>query len=1133
MIAVHTRNIPVVAFERRNMHRYPTIFYLSVSLFASSLWGQELPPASAKKIDYDAHIAPLLAEKCLDCHGTEVQEGRFRLDRKSSVLRGGDSGEPGLIVGNSADSHLIKLVAGLDAAKRMPPDTSEQLTPEEIGLLRAWIDQGVTWPGPDGIVTTERINTSHWAFQPVAEVVPPPLPKDWGHNPIDAFVLRKLSERELAPSPPAGRETLIRRIFLDVLGLPPSPDRVARYLAAEEPRATLELIEEVLASPHYGERWARHWLDLVRFAETHGFETNRERPHAWRYRDYVIDSLNSDKPYDQFIREQIAGDLHGNPVGLGYLVAGPYDQVKSPDINLTLMQRHNELDDMINTTGTTFLGLTLGCARCHNHKFDPLTQTDYYALEAIFSGVNHADMPLPLPREQQERVAELDQRIGQLRVELNRFHPPAREGQLLLIDDDPSVAGSYVEQLQSPAGAGVNPPGTERGHQQDAGSPERTRNLGGGKYTWWKNAEGQPVARWNPQLSGRYRLWISWGCGFETHSRDARYVLDRDGDANTREDWEEIHRIDQRHFADGTAVPAAKPLWSGFAPGRLVTLDARSSLLLVGGATGTALTADVVLFESLPVDEEVAEATQPPPLRDAVQATGNLETFPAHAARAVRFVIEATNSSQPCLDELEIFSGEQNVALASQGGKATASGTLQGYPIHKLEHINDGRPGNSHSWISNETGKGWVQIDFANEYVIDRISWARDREGKYADRLATQYRIESSLDGATWKTIASSQDRLPATSAGQAVGAPYRFDHLSPEEATRGKELLQQLNAAESLRKQLAEPPQAYAGRYSQPGPTYRLYRGEPLAKREQVAPNVPALFADLKLAEDTPEQERRRALADWIASPENPLTARVMVNRIWQFHFGQGLVTTPSDFGAGGVPPTHPELLDWLARQLITHDWSLKHIHRLILQSATYRQASVPREAALRVDGATQFWWRYPPHRLEAEPIRDSILAVTGVLDLRGGGSGFSAFEVEAENVRHYHPKSSFGPDDWRRMIYMTKVRMEQDAVFGLFDCPDAASSVSKRTTSTTPLQALNLFNSEFLLQQAEIFATRLKREFPEDEQAQLQQAYRLCYAREPAPEELQSAHAFVRAESLMAFCRALLNSNEFLFLQ
>lgn len=263
--------------------------------------------------------------------------------------------------------------------------------------------------------------------------------------------------------------------------------------------------------------------------------------------------------------------------------------------------------------------------------------------------------------------------------------------------------------------------------------------------------------------------------------------------------------------------------------------------------------------------------------------------------------------------------------------------------------------------------------------------------------------------------------------------------------------------------------------------------RGDPMAPREQVAPGTVTALGSLQLDAAASEQQRRVALADWIASPQNPLTARVIVNRIWQFHFGRGLVATPSDFGVAGMPPTHPDLLDWLANQLMQNNWSLKHIHRLILMSSTYRQSSRPSPTSLEIDGATELWWRFPPRRLEAEPIRDSILSVTGVLDDRMFGAGFSAFEVSLENVRHYFPKKEYGTEDFRRMIYMTRVRQEQESVFGIFDCPDGASSVPVRSRSTTPLQALNLFNSRFMMQQAELFSERLSRDCGNDIAAQV----------------------------------------------
>ena len=930
----------------------PLPFRLALPLFLSvgasiALADEDAAGANrASATDFEKQIQPILAEKCFHCHGPDVQESHLRLDRRAAMLLGGDSGEPAIVPGDAANSHLIQLVNGSETGQVMPPDEADRLAKDEIALLSAWIDQGAVWPGPDGAVDTQSEKSDHWAFQPLRTTPPPRVEDAWVANGIDAFILQKLNEHSLTPNPRATRAELIRRIALDMPGLPPTPEDVRAFVADPDPNAIQNMVATILNNPHYGERWSRHWLDLVRFAETNGYETNRERPNAWPYRDYVIRSLNDDKPYNQFIKEQIAGDAIGVPEATAYLVAGPYDLVKSPDINLTLMQRQNELDDMINTTGTAFMGLTLGCARCHNHKFDPIRQTDYYSLQAIFAGVQHGDQSMPLTDAQHREIAEIDLQLVQLRNQLKPF-------------------------------------------VKDAG-----------------------------------------------------------------------------------------------------------------------------------------------PDRSPVNARHNEELFEPVSARFIRFTIEQTNASQPCIDELEIFSGAANVALSASGAKATSSSSLPGHEIHKLEHINDGQFGNSHSWISNEPGRGWIQIELPRVSMIDRIVWARDREGQFGDRLATKYTIEVATERDHWKQIASSTDRLPYGPNTDALPL-YDFTNFPDAQAEQGRSLFKQLQEAEQRKSQLRSAAKVYAGQFQQPGPTHRLFRGEPTAKRERVEPGTVVALGKLAISDATPEQQRRLALAEWIASRDNPLTARVIVNRLWQFHFGKGLVATPSDFGAAGVPPTHPELLDWLAMELMDHNWSLKHIHWLILNSATYQQSSRPREDALLADADAQWWWRFPPRRLEAEPIRDSILTVTGVLDDRMYGPGFSGFEVELENVRHYFPKKTYGPEDWRRMIYMTKVRLEKESVFGVFDCPDAATSVPKRSRSTTPLQALNLFNSPFMLQQAQLFAKRLQQDCGDDRSNQITRAFWLCYSRKPEATELQDASDFIASEGIKAFCRALLNSNEFLFIE
>ena len=893
--------------------------------------------ATAVAVDFESEIRPLLEKHCLSCHGPERAESQLRLDTRQRILRGGDSGEPAVVPGEVAKSYLLTRVLHEDPAERMPPD-KPPLQADEIALLRNWVNDLSAWPQQDSMSELEV--GSHWSFQPIRHG---PFPVGERH-PIDGFVQARLSQDQLSLGPEASRETRIRRLYLIMHGLPPTPAQVDRFVSDTRADAWERLVEEVLASPRFGERAATFWLDLVHFGETHGFETNRERPNAWPYRDYVIETFNQDKPYNQFVQEQLAGDVLGADAATGFLVAGPFDLVKGQDPLLRLMQRQDELADIINTTGTAFLGLTVGCARCHNHKFDPIAQTDYYALQAICAGVQHADRKLPLSASAEQRVAALDQEVTSLREKLARFIAP--------------------ESL----------------------------------------------------------------------------------------------------------------------PG-----------------TGT---------------------------RPAVEPRYNQETFPATPVRWVRFTILNTNQGQPCLDELEVFSGEQNVALAAHGAKASSSGDFV-HPLHKLAHINDGHYGNEHSWIAAQTQGGWVQLELPAELPVQRIVWARDRTGKYADRLATEYRIEGSLDGKEWKLLASSQDRMPF-SPQQPKPVTYRFTGVSEAVATEGKNGLARLERLLTERAAISRTSEVYAGTFGAPGTVHRLYRGDPTTPREAVSPGAIRALANLKLTDETSESERRKALARWITEPNNPLAARVMVNRIWQFHFGTGLVDTPSDLGRNGTQPTHPELLDWLAAEFIQRDWSCKQIHRLILTSRTWQQSSRPQDAALAVDAASRLWWRFPPRRLEAEAIRDSMLAVSGVLDERMGGPGFSAFEIQMENVRHYFPKADFGPTDWRRMVYMTRVRQERDAIFGAFDCPDFSQVVPQRSRSTTPLQALNLLNSRFVLQQAERFASRLE-QAESDPGARVQLAFRLCFGRSAEPDELHEALEFIRLTNWSQFTRALLNANEF----
>jgi len=793
-----------------------------------------------------------------------------------------------------------------------------------------------------------------WGFRPVQRpAVPAVADAAWSKNPIDAFISKKLQEAGLRPSTPATKRALIRRVYLDVLGLPPSPEAVEAFVADERDDAYERLVDYVLASPHYGERWARHWLDVVRYADSNGFETNTPRYNAWPYRDYVIRAFNEDKPYTEFIKDQLAGDVTGEIAATGFLVAGPMDEVKSPDIVLTRMQRDQELHDVASGTAAAFLGLTVGCAKCHDHKFDPISQKDYFAMRAVFAGIRHGDRELPDP---------------------NR---------------------------------------TERLRQSD----ELQREL-------------------------------------------------------------------------------------------------------------AALRGKVLQY---------AQDEQPDGKRRRVSTMENVERFAPISAKFVRMTITKTSEIEPCIDEFEVFAaGEHpiNVALAANGAIATASSEFSNNPKHKTIHLNDGRYGNDFSWIPTSRETSWAMIELPKATAISMVAWGRDREGNFRDRVATEYVIEVSPDGMDWQVVATSETRQPFD-----FNAPlpelFAPEKLTPEDAATLAQLKKREGRLKSEIRRLAAGPKVYAANFGMPQATFLLQRGDPMMEREYVAPGAPEYVgAALRMAAGEPEQQRRLRLVDWICDERNPLTARVIVNRIWQYHFGRGIVDSPSDFGAMGVAPTHPELLDWLAMTLMDNDWRLKSIHRLVLLSETYRQSSAPNEAALAVDADARMLWRFPPRRLEMEPIRDSILHVTGELDLAMGGPGFDVFEPDDSYVHIYIPKTAFTRVEKRRMIYQWKPRVEQDVTFGIFDCPDASQAMPKRNVSTSPLQSLSLLNSPFMTEQTAAFARRVQAEAGDDIAAQVGRAFALVFTRAPDDEETSRAVELVKAHGLESLCRALLNASEFLYL-
>lgn len=917
---------------------------------ASSLCCLAAATASAEPVDFVRDVRPILQKHCYECHAGEVRKSGLRLDVRSEALQGGEIYGAAIVAGKPSESPLWTFVGDPAADLTMPPE-GPALTAAEVDLLRRWIEEGAIWPAGVDTVQLEDPR-DHWSFRPL---VSPPLPTvqqtDWPRNEIDRFLLAKLEAHDLQPCGPATRTEWLRRVTFDLIGLPPTPQEAEEFNQDQAPGAYERVVERLLASPRYGERWAQHWLDVVRYADTHGFEVNTERPNAWPYRDYVIEALNQDVPYDQFVREQLAGDTLQADAATGFLVTASVllpGQIGQDEPSKRLA-RQDSLDEIVTNVGTTFLGLTVHCARCHNHKFDPISQQEYYQMQAFVAGVEYADREFALPQ-------------GDMQAD-----------QLL---------------------------------------------------------------RW------------------------------------TARSQEVAHEI------------------------------ARSAPL--------------------------ADSSTP---RAMINSQENIDRFAPIRTTQIRFRVKATNRLEPCIDELEIFNAEgRNVALAAHGAKVSSSGNNVSPNRHELRFVNDGQYGNGRSWMSSEVGGGWVAVSFPQPELIEFVAWGRDRLGQFADRLAIDYAIEALAENGEWILVADAANR-PRFDPQKNARAPLDVESLPAAERRQVRERIDEKESLEQKLSQLQQSQLVFAGKFRTPDEIRVLSRGNPELPKELVSPAVPQILGDTALPPTSDEATRRRALADWIVAESNPLTARVMVNRIWQGHFGMGLVETANDFGNNGAPPTHPELLDWLSVEFRRSGWSLKQMHRLIVLSAAYRQAGDYNPSAAELDADDRLLWRFPPQRLMGEVIRDSILAINGNLNLEMGGPGFSLFDQRG-GLSGYSPIESFSDAGLRRMIYSHRVRRERDAVFGAFDCPDFGQSTSRRRESTTSIQALNLFNSRFLIEQSGDLADRLRDETSVPAE-QVSALYLRMLLREPEPQELAEATAFVERHGLQSLCRVLFNSNEFLFIR
>ena len=851
-----------------------------------AVWAQ----TSSGPVNFTEQIRPIMERSCWNCHGQAAQLSELDLRTREGALEGGTQGAA-IVPGRAEDSLLFKRVAGLDAPAM--PMSGDPLSDAEITAVRMWIDEGAHWDAGGTNTAADALSAlegselppgarDYWAFQ-LPEQAPLPGSETFDH-PVDRFLDRRRGEAGVTAAPKADRLTRMRRASLDLTGLPPTPAQVDEFLADTERGAWERLVDRLLDSPHYGERWGRHWMDIARYADSTGFEQDYTRPNAWRYRDYVINAFNKDKPYSQFLREQIAGDeldltTDETRIATGFLRAGPRVQFREKD---NPERRHDYLDDVLATLGRGVLGMTVHCARCHDHKFDPILQKDYYSLQASIFGYVEIDYPL-LDRDEaveyRRKNEEIDELQQPLRDQIAAIEEPHRERLRIEL-----IKERFPENIQ-----------------QAALKPETERTPG-------------------EQLLAAQVLSLN--------------------------------------------------------PRRQAVMDALS-------------TEEAATRDTLVAQVETLEAQRPP---------------------------------EPALAEI----------------------------------VTDG-----------------------------------------------DYRFAP--DGPGDEIIGCPECRIPP-------GEPGTYLHED------------------------GAPP------YEVP-PNYFLIRGDPYRSGPEMSPGFLTVATYGNPPTVMPRQDgrtsgRRLALAEWIASRANPLTARVIVNRMWHHHFGRGIVRTLDNLGRMGDPPTHPELLDWLAVEFMNRGWSIKEMHRLLMTSEAYQMASSYRnDAATAADPDNQLVWRYRPQRLEAEALRDAIMTVSGGIDLTVGGAPIFPYippdTLAASQGKGYWNNQPDGPDVWRRSVYVYRRRSLGFPFFDTFDLPDQNQTAAARNVSTVATQALTLMNNEFVLRQADVFAARLEAAAPNDVDGQIELAYRIALTRSPSAEEFEVARALIAEQSLVDLTHVMLNLNEFLYLR
>jgi hypothetical protein len=970
------------------------------------------PARAGDESFFRKQVAPVLELRCLHCHGSKVQKGGLSLATAAEAREGGDSG-PVIVPGKPKESLLLKLVSG---PKPKMPRNAPALTPRQVASLRAWIEQGAAWPRGLTLRARQGAGETWWSLRPLAR---PPLPAvkraGWVRTPVDAFILSRLERAGLVPNPEADRRTLIRRLTYDLHGLPPTPAEIDAFVGDPDPRAYEKLVDRLLASPRYGERWARHWLDVVHYGDAHGYDKDKLRLSAWPYRDYVIRAFNEDRPYARFVKEQLAGDVFypGSRDGiaaLGFLAAGPWDFVGHVELREGTLDkkitRNLDRDDMVATTMNTFTALTVQCARCHDHKFDPIRQEDYYRLQAVFAAIDRADRPYETDPAVAERRAELRRQLAALAARQREI--AAR----ILKQAGPELAAldRRIDLLFEKARGPQRP---EFGYHS-AIAPRAD------VVKWVQVDLGRPTPIEHIVHVGCHDTFNNIGAGF---GFPVRYKIEIADEPTFRK---AVTVLD--HTRADVPNPGVRP-----------------QSVVVGGkrARYVRLTATKL------------------------------------ALRAGDYIL--------ALAELAVIGPEGRNAAA--GAPVTALDSIEAAPRWRRQNLVDGY---YYAVRGTDHLAEFARLEARRQTVLERLA------GPALRREAAE--IE--------RAVRATQARLAA------LPPPGLVYAAATEFAAAG----------------------AFTPTHGQPRPIFLLRRGSEKNPVREVGPGtvgcLPGLTAHFSLGAGHAEGERRAALACWIIDERNVLTWRAVVNRVWHYHFGRGLVDTPNDFGHMGSRPSHPELLDWLAVEFRDRGQSIKHLHRLLVTSAVYRQSSAHHAGHARVDADNRLLWRMERRRLEAEAVRDAVLAVSGRLDLKMYGPGFRPFGFKDDHSPHYLYEQH-DPDDpaaRRRSVYRFLVRSRPDPFLETLDCADPSLVVEKRNETLTALQALALLNNKFMVRMARHFAERVEKLGP-DLPSRITAAYRLALGRAPAAEELRLLADYAQKHGLANTCRLILNTNEFSF--